>query len=174
MDYSYITDNKLIHINESCNEEHDMRFKKSSFILISKQKTFMNNYKETKILNEDLILNNIYSTDDEVYFQIYKHIDNPYQKRLNTINLLLNSNLVIPMNNSLDIIKFFNWLSPFNNEYNLSSKDWAIKNIRYGNREKILLQNSISKKDMNKIFYSNYIDLVKKKILLSKVQYKIS
>ena len=140
-------------------------------VLLNKQKIIMNNYTETKLINKDLILNNIYSNDDDIYLQIYNKIDNPYQKRLNIISLLLKSDLVIPMNNCLDIIKFFNWLSPFNNEYKLSSKDWAIKKIKYGNKKKILLQNSISKKDINNSFYYNYIDLIKKKLILSSIKY---
>jgi hypothetical protein len=145
--------------------------KTNKFTLANRQKITMCNYNETKLLNKDFILNNIYSTDDEIYSQIYKKILNPYQKRLNIIGLLLKSDLAIPMKNSTDIIKFFNWLSPFNNEFNLSSKDWSIKIIKYGNREKILLQNSIAKKDMGKSFYSNYIDLIRKKLSDSKVPY---
>ena len=142
-----------------------------NFILCNKQKIIMNNYKESKLLNSELILDNIYSTDDEIYSQIYRQIDNPYQKRLNVINMLLCSDLIIPMNNSNDIIKFFNWLSPLNNEFNLGSKNWEKKIIKYGNKEKILLHNSISKKDMGKTFYSNYIDLIKKKLIQSNVSY---
>jgi len=159
--------------NESKTNEYDNvnTQKKQNFILVNKQKIIMYNHIETKLVNSDLILNNIYSTDDEIYLQIYKQINNSYQKRLNIINLLLKSDLIIPLINSLDIIKFFNWLSPFNNEFNLSSKDWTIKTIKYGNKEKILLQNSIGKKDMEKTFYSNYIDLIKKKLTLAKVSY---
>lgn len=143
----------------------------NKFALNNKQKIMMNNFKETKLINHQLILENIYSTDDEIYSQIYKQIDNPFQKRLYTINLLLKSDLMIPMNNLSDIIKFFNWLSPLNNEFNLSSKDWAFKTVKYGNKEKILLQNSISKQDIGRTFYSNYIDLVKKKLSQSNVKY---
>jgi hypothetical protein len=145
--------------------------KKNKFMLEDKQKIIMNNFKETKLLNTQLILNNVYSTDIEIYSQIYSQIDNPYQKRLNTINLLLKSDLLIPMDNFMDVKKFFNWLSPLNNEFNFSSKDWTFKTIKYGNREKILLQNSISKQDMGRNFYSNYIDLIKKKLSQSNVNY---
>jgi len=145
--------------------------KKNKFILENKQKIIMGNYKETHILNKELILNNIYSTDDQIYSQIYYQIDNPYQKRLNTILLLLKSELVIPMLNITDIIRFFNWLSPLNNEFNLSSKNWAWKKIKYGNKEKLLLQNSISKQDMGRTFYSNYIDLVKSKLSICHINF---
>ncbi len=139
--------------------------------LNNKQKIIMNNHTSTKILNSELILNNIYKIDDDIYTQIYNLIDNPYQKRLNVINLLLKSDIIIPMNNFIEINKFFNWLSPLNNEFNLSSKDWKIKTIKYGNKEKYLLNNSISKQNMTENFYSNYIDLIKKKLLLSNIDY---
>lgn len=140
-------------------------------ILANRQQIIMNNCKETRILNNELILNNIYSTNDEMYSQIYKQILNPYQKRLNTMYLLLKSDLVIPMLTITDIIRFFNWLTPLNNEFNMSSKDWAYKKIKYGNKQKFLLQNSISKQDMGKTFYSNYIDLVKNKLTLGNVNF---
>lgn len=138
---------------------------------VNKQNIIMKNYTETRIVNPDLILNNIYSFDDEIYSQIYKQIENPYKKKLNIMNLILESDLKIPMSTHTDIIKFFNWLSPLNNEYNMSSKDWNIKTIEYANKKSILLQNSISKKDMGGKFYSNYIDLIKKKLSDSKVEY---
>ena len=145
--------------------------KSNKFKLLNKQQIMMNNYTKTIILNKELILNNIYSTDDEIYTQIYKQIDNPYQKKLNTINMLLKSDLQIPMTNIVEIIKFFNWLSPLNNEFNLSSKDWDRKIIKYGNKKKIILQNSISKQDIGKNFYLNYIDLIKKNLVKSNVSY---
>lgn len=160
-------------INESKDDETNNKNKiiNKKFILLNKQKIIMYNYKESKLSNKDLILKNIYSTEDDIYSQIYNLIENPYQKKLNIMNMILKSDLIIPMNNSIDIIKFFNWLSPFNNEYYLSSKNWKIKIITYGNKVKFLLQNSISKKDMGKSFYLNYIDLIKKKLSLSKVKY---
>ncbi len=152
-------------------DKQNIKCNNNKFTLDSKQKIMMNNYKKSEIINKELILKNIYSTDDEIYSQIYKLIDNPYQKKLNTVNLLLKSDLVIPMNNSMDIIKFFNWLSPLNNEFNMGSKDWNLKKIKYGNKEKILLHNSISKQDVGRNFYFNYIDLIKKKLSQSNVNY---
>jgi len=153
-------------------DKFDKKQKKQKKLkLLNRQQIIMNNYKETKILNEQLILNNIYSTDDEIYSQIYKQIYNPYQKRLNTIGLLLKSDIIIPMSNMIDIIRFFNWLSPLNNEFNMGSKDWAWKKIKYGNKQKFLLQNSISKQDMGRTFYSNYIDLIKSKLTLADINF---
>lgn len=139
--------------------------------ILNRQQIIMNNYKKTTINNNQFILNNIYSTDDEIYSQIYNQISNPYQKKLNTIWLLLKSDLIIPMSSMIDIIRFFNWLSPLNNEFNMGSKDWDFKKIKYGNKEKFLLQNSISKQDIGRTFYSNYIDLVKAKLSLASVNF---
>ena len=162
---------KINEMKELINETLFDKQKKNKFILDNKQKIIMSNYKETHISNKELILNNLYSTDDEIYSQIYSQIHNPYQKRLNTMLLLLKSNMVIPMVNITDIIRFFNWLSPLNNEYNMSSKNWAWKKIKYGNKEKLLLQNSISKQDMSRTFYSNYIDLVKSKLSMGGINF---
>lgn len=141
------------------------------FKLENKQKIMMNNYKQTNISNPEFILKNIYSTDDEIYNQIYKQLDNQYQKKLNIMIMILKSNLIIPLNDQNQIINFFNWMSPLNLEFNMGSKDWAVKKIKYGDKEKFLLQNSISKKDIGKNFYSNYIDLIKNKLNLANVDY---
>jgi hypothetical protein len=180
MEYKHHINN--LNFNEECkidNYNNNKKLEKTEkvdkdinkFNLLNRQQIIMNNYKETTILNKELILNNIYSTDDDIYSQIYKQILNPYQKRLNIIYLLLKSDIKIPLNNMVEIIKFFNWLSPLNNEFNMGSKDWAFKKIKYGNRQKFLLQNSISKEDMGRTFYLNYIDLVKTKLSQSKVPY---
>ena len=161
MDMEYIK-----QINNLNQEEKSNKLK-----LLNKQQIIMNNYKKTTITNSELILNNIYSTDDEIYSQIYKQIYNPYQKKLNIMYLLLKSDLVIPMSSMVDVIRFFNWLSPLNNEFNMSSKDWAFKTIKYGNKQKFLLQNSISKQDMGRTFYSNYIDLIKSKLALTGIKF---
>lgn len=164
--------NNLNQVEECNNDDNIQKTHKPKKIkLLNRQQIIMNNYKETTINNNQLILNNIYSTDDEIYSQIYKQISNPYQKRLNTIGLLLKSDLKIPIANMTDIIRFFNWLSPLNNEFNMGSKDWAWKKIKYGNKEKFLLQNSISKQDMGRTFYSNYIDLVKSKLTLAGINF---
>ena len=44
-------------------------------------------------------------------------------------------------------------------------------NISYGNKKKILIQNSISKLDMDNNFYSNYINKIKKILSKSKIKY---
>ena len=131
----------------------------------------MNSYKKSQIKNYDFVINNIYSNDDMINLKINNLIDNPYQKKINLINLILQSDIIIPFKNNYDIIKFFNWISPLNLEYNLSSKDWNYKIINYENNNKIILQNSISKTDMSTYFYTNYINLIKKILSNSNIKY---
>ena len=149
------------------NKEIDKKSKK----IINKQNIFMNNYKKSYIINDDFIIKNIYSNDEIILNKIYNLIDNPYQKKLNIINLVLNSELKFSIKNNNDIILFFNWLSPLNIEYNMSSKDWNYKYIINKNFRILILQNSIGKIDINNYFYSNYIDLIKNILLNSNIKY---
>lgn len=164
------------HIEEKSNfeefksnmESHKM---KSTSKIINRQEIFMNNYKKSYIYEEKFILDNLYSNDEIIINKIYNSISNPYQKKLNLINLILNSDIKFQFENYNKIILFFNWLSPLNIEFNMSSKDWNRKTIKYGNMEKILLQNSIAKKDLEQNFYLNYIDLIKKILTNAKINY---
>jgi hypothetical protein len=131
----------------------------------------MNNNKSVRLKNKDFILENLFSNDDDVYKKIYDLIDNPYQKKINIINMLLDSDIKLNLNKHTDIIKFFNWLSPLNIENNLSSLKWNVKKIQYANRKKILLQNSILKSNSSNLEYLNYISKIKKILNNSGVKY---
>ena len=139
--------------------------------IINKHNIIMNNFKKSYVVNDKFIIDNIYSNDEYITNKIYNFIDNPYQKKLNLINLILNSEIIIPLNNIVDVLKLFNWLTPLNIEYNMGSKDWNYKVIKYGNKKKCLLQNSVAKLDMNKYLRSNYLNLIKKKLSDSKIKY---
>jgi hypothetical protein len=152
-------------------EKEKVNSKNVSLRFINRQNIIMNNYKKSHIINKDFIIENIFSNDKDICDKIYDLIDNPYQKKINLINMILNSDIVIPLKNVYDVIKFFNWLSPLNIEYKMGSKDWNKKAIKYGNKEKILLQNSISKTDIDNHFKFTYIDKIKKILSDSKVDY---
>lgn len=149
----------------------DLQKKNCVSKIINRQEIYMNNYKKSHIKDEKFILDNLYSNDENIIGSIYSSISNPYQKKLNLIYLILKSDIKFNFTHYHDIILFFNWLSPLNIEFNMSSKDWNRKTIRYGNKEKILLQNSISKKDNGHNFYQNYIDLIKKVLTNGKIKY---
>ena len=135
---------------------------KISSKIVNKQYIYSNNYKKSKILNEKFIVDNIFSNDTDIENKMYNLIINPYQKKLNLINLVLDSDFDLRLKNYLEIIKFFNWIYPLTIENNMASGSWNMKTVKYGNREKILLQNSISKLDLNENFYLKYINKIKK------------
>jgi len=139
--------------------------------IINKQSIYMNNCKKSIITDEKMIWNNMFSGDEMIENKIYNLINNPYQKKINLMNLILESNITFPIKNNKDIIKFFNWTSPLNIEFNLASNKWNYSSIKYANKSKLLVQNSISKLDINNYFYLNYIDKIKKIFLNSKVKY---
>lgn len=149
---------------------HDTEYDKNSKFL-NKHKINKNNIKNSKINNIEFIKNNMYTNDENIIEMIYNKIDNPYQKKINLINLFLSSKININFVNQDDIIKFFNWISPLNIEYNMGSSVWNIKYISYGNKKKILFQNSISKLDLNYYFYNNYINLIKQIFKNSKINF---
>lgn len=163
-------------VDESGNEKKKDFIKKNNsnpnpLRLINRQNIIMNNYKKSHIVNKDFILNNIYSTDTDICAKIYNLIENPYQKKINLIHMILDSNLTIPIKNIYDVVKFFNWLSPLNIEHKMSSREWSQKTIRFGNKKKILFQNSISKSDLDKHFTTNYIKKIKKVFDNSNIKY---
>lgn len=168
-----------INIEEKCKEEkyHEKNInsnynesnKKSLFV--NKHTICANNYKKSHITNDKFIRDNIFSNDEDIENKIYKLICNPYQKKLNLINLILNSDFDMRLNGYLDVIKFFNWLNPLTIEYKMASGRWNMKSIKYGNREKILLQNSISKSDLDENFHLGYVDKIKKILTNSGIQY---
>lgn len=141
--------------------------------LANKQKIYLNNYKKSCIKkdNEKFITDNLFMGDEFIDNKIYSLISNPYQKKLNLINLILDSSLSLELKTHVDIIKFFSWLNPLTIEFKLASGKYNIKTIKYANREKILLQNSISKIDHNEHFVSNYINKIKKILTKSGIKY---
>lgn len=135
---------------------------------------FMNNHKNSNLINESdsqYIWDNIFSNDKYIENRIYNLINNSYQKKINLINLILQSNIFLPLKKDTDIIKFFNWICPLNLEYNMSSRCWNFSTLNYGNKSSILIQNSISKLDSNEYFYLNYINKIKKILSNSKIKY---
>lgn len=141
--------------------------------LINKQKIYLGNYKKSYIKkeNEKFISGNLFISDEFIENKIYSLISNPYQKKLNLINLIIDSNLNLGLKTYLDIIKFFSWLNPLTIEFGFASGKYNIRTIKYANREKVLLQNSISKIDHNEYFVSNYINKIKKILTKSGIKY---
>lgn len=136
---------------------------------IKRQEIYMNNDITSKITNDNInyLWDNILTSDEIVIKQLSNLISNPYQLKLNLIQNILNTNIKIPLNNYKDIIKFFNVINPLNNEYRLGSDIW---NSKISNNI-LFVQNSISKNQSNDILYDNYINLIKKKLLDSQIEF---
>jgi hypothetical protein len=133
----------------------------------SKQSIIMNNqYDKSNPAYNKLIWDTIHLGDSELIKNINSKILDTYHAKINLINNLLYSPEPLPMSNSNDIIKFFNILSPLNNEYNLGSFTWD-----YILHDKLLIfQNSILKSDYNKYILNKYINPIKNILIISGFQ----
>ena len=131
----------------------------------SKQKIIMNNqYEKSNPTYNKLIWDTIYSEDSTLIKNINSKILDTYHAKINLINNLLYSPEPLPISNPNDIIKFFNILSPLNNEYNLGSFSWD-----YILHDKLLIfQNSILKSDYNKYVLNKYINPIKNILNMSR------
>jgi hypothetical protein len=136
---------------------------------IKKQEIFMNNNINSNInkSNVNILWNNITSNDELIIKKLTNLISNPYQLKLNLINNLLNSDVALPIFNYKDVIKFFCILNPLNLEYNMGSNVWNFKILD----NRLFIQNSISKKDSSEIFYNKYINLIKKILVKSNINF---
>lgn len=133
------------------------------------QKILMNNYIDSSTIkvNNQLIWDNIDSSDIEILSRISNKISCPYSVKLNFIQNILNLEQSLPIKEIKDIIKLFNALSPLNIEYNLGSNIFNKKIVK----NKLFLQNSISKKEASDIFYIKYINKVKNLLIKSGIEF---
>ena len=151
--------------------------KKNNFDIILTQPIYMSNLSTPIKLTKEsifLIQSSMYSLDDNTNDLIYRICTNSHDKKINTMKLILSHPIPIPLNNnyytSNDIIKFFDWLGPLTIQTSFGSRNWNIKKIKYCNKQKILLQNSISKNNMG-TNYNNFIDNIKNKLNISNIRY---
>ncbi len=133
------------------------------------QKILMNNHTipSTIYINNQLIWDNIDSSDIDILTRISNKISSPYLVKLNFIINILNLDEGLPLESPKDIIKLFNSLSPLNIEYNLGSNVFNKKIVQ----NKLFLQNSISKKEASDIFYVKYINKVKNLLVKSGIEF---
>ena len=121
-------------------------------------------------IDPNYVLNNLSTTDEELIKTMNSKIISVYNAKINLINYVLDSKETIINNNISDIKKFFNFISPLNNEYSLDSYEWDFKLV-----DKLLLvQNSIPKilADKTCTFYLNYITKIKNVLNNSDLEYK--
>jgi len=124
----------------------------------------MNNNIENKCNNMDFIWNNINTCDNNIIKKMSSMLTNEYHEKLNLIYSLLYSNNSLPLKNHIDIINFFYFISPLNNEFLMGSYKWNIKIVKDNsitNKNKLFIQNSINKADSCNLFYNKYINPIK-------------
>jgi hypothetical protein len=136
------------------------------------QQLIMNNNIENKCNNMDFIWNNINTSDAYIIKKMSSMLTNEYQEKLNLIHSLLYSNNSLPLKNFTDIINFFYFISPLNNEFLLASYKWNIKILKdENNNDKLFIQNSVNKVDSCNLFYNKYINPIKNILTNSGVKF---
>ena len=120
-----------------------------------------------KNIDPNYIIDKINILDEDLIKNINNKIISTYNAKLNLINYVLNSDETNIKYVLHDIKKFYIFLNPLNNEYNLSSYEWNFKVID----NILLIQNSISKSLTNDNFYNNYIDKIKNILSNSKIDF---
>ena len=139
--------------------------------LINLQSIIMNNViTYNNNIDPNYILNNLGNIDEGLIKTMNSKIMSVYSAKINLINYVLNSKETIINNNISEIKKFFNFISPLNNEYSLDSYEWDFKLVD----NLLLVQNSIPKilADKTCIFYLNYITKIKNVLNNSDLEYK--
>ena len=138
-----------------------------------KQFHIMNNvYSKSIPKYNNVIWNSIDVADESLIKYINSKIFDVYNGKLNLINNLLYSNEPLPINSKQDVIKFFNIISPLNNEFNFGSYNWNTKNVENDSSNLLFIQNSIAKADLNKYIYDKYINPIKNILTMSNIKFK--
>ena len=160
-------ENKKETNNKNEKKETEKKVKR----LINLQSIKMNNIiSYNNNIDPNYVLNNLVTTDEELIKNMNSKIMSVYSAKINLINYVLNSKETIINNNISDIKKFFNFISPLNNEYSLDSYEWNFKLVN----NLLIVQNSIPKilADKTCIFYLNYITKIKNVLNTSTLEYK--
>ena len=136
------------------------------------QKIIMNNNIENKCDNMEFIWNNINTSDNQIIKRMSSMLTNECLQKLNLIYSLLYSNNSLPLKNYTDIINFFYFISPLNNEFLMASYKWNVKIVKDDNgNDKLFIQNSINKIDSCNLLYNKYINPIKNILTNSGVKF---
>ena len=158
------TDNKVNEI-EKVDEPEKKIIKMSDFI----QKFKMNNFFDrSKPKYNDLIWNSIETADEQMIDYLHSKVYDTYLKKINILYNLLYSTEKLPIKTKADVIKFFNIISPLNNEFNLGSYNWSFKHVD----KRLYIHNSLLKVDLNFNFKVYFLNPIKRVLKLSGVNFK--
>ena len=138
-------------------------------MLSYKQGVYHTNLTDTTKFNDniDIIINSLEKGDVDLIKHLHSKIITPNEIRLNVIKNILKSNIIVK-NNIMDIKKFFSLLNPLNNEWNLGSEIWNFKIYK----NELFIQNNCLNKNLCPLFYEKYINLIKKILEKSDIDFK--
>lgn len=136
------------------------------------QQIIMNNNVQNKCDNMEFIWNNINTSDNQIIKRMSSMLTNECLQKLNLIYSLLYSNNSLPLKSYTDIINFFYFISPLNNEFLMASYKWNVKIVKDDDgNDKLFIQNSINKIDSCNFFYNKYINPIKNILIKSGVKF---
>ena len=142
--------------------------KKKRFIEYA-QKLRMNNFYDRSVSKYNgLIWENIETADDAMVDYLNNKIFDTYRKRLNILNNMLYSTQGLPIKTRADVKKFFNIITPLNNEHNLGTYNWTFKDVE----KRLYIHNSLLKVDLNFNFKVYFLNPIKRVLKLSGVNFK--
>lgn len=116
--------------------------------------------------NINIIIKSIENGDVDLMKELNNKVMMDNEVRLNLIKNLLKSDFIVE-NNINDIKKFFVIINPLNNEWNMGSEKWNFKE-----EKNLYVQNSALNENLCPIFYEKYINLIKKILDSSKINYQ--
>ena len=119
-------------------------------------------------IDPNYILNKIDVFDEELIKNMNSKIISTYGAKINLINYVLNNNDTLIKSNISEIKKFFIFINPLNNEFNMGSYEWDFKIVN----NLLLIYNSIPKILAIDNFYDNFINKIKNIFNNSKIEYK--
>ena len=139
--------------------------------VINIQNIQMNNYTSINDNYFDLVWSNITTSDDILLKTLNNLIFDHNKAKENLLLYLLNSKKNIIFKGINDIKKFFNIMSPLNLLYNFGSLTWDSKIIKNNEHNLLLFHNSVTKLEYKNINILNYLDLIKKKLSCSNINF---
>ena len=132
------------------------------------QQIKMNNFYNKSNSNiNDIIWNSIETADESLIKSLNTKLFDTYHAKINLLFNLLYSSEPLPIKDKKSIIKFFKIIAPLNNEFNMGSYTWNFKL----SENKLYVQNSILKKDLNEYIHTKYLNPIKYILKLSNINF---
>ena len=114
-----------------------------------------------------LIWDSIETADDSLIHSLNNKLTDTYRQKINLIFNILYSPCPLEITGEQSIKKFFNILSPLNNEFSMGSFKWNYK----VDESKLYVQNSITKYDLNDYLKEKYLNPIQNILKISNVKF---